>query len=63
MQRNTFDLRRNTEYNLALLYGTVKENEPEWTPHLADELHFAYSTNQPRLQVADLLAYEAFKAL
>jgi hypothetical protein len=59
----TFDMRMDTQHNLALLYGAVRENERDWTSYLADEFHFAYSRNQPRLQVADLMAYEAFKAL
>jgi hypothetical protein len=59
----TFDMRMDTKHNLALLYGTARENEPDWTPHLADEFHFANSRNQPRLQVADLVAFETFKAL
>lgn len=59
----TFDERMDTQHNLALLYGSVRENEPDWTPYLADEFHFAYSRNQPRLQVADLMAFETFKGL
>lgn len=59
----TFDMRLDTVPNLAMLYGSVRENEPDWSPYLADELHFAYSRNQPRLQVADLIAYETMKAL
>lgn len=59
----TFDMRMDTRHNLALLYGSVRENEPDWTPYLANEFHFAHSRNQPRLQVADLMAYEAFRAL
>ena len=59
----TFDRRADTQHNLALLYGSVRENEPNWTPYLADEFHFAYSRNHPRLQVADLMAFETFKAL
>jgi hypothetical protein len=59
----TFDMRMDTQHNLALLYGTARENEPDWTPYLVDEFHFAHSRSQPRLQVADLMAFEAFKAL
>ena len=59
----TFDMRMDTQHNLALLYRTARENEPDWTPYLADEFRFSHSRNEPRLQVADLMAFEAFKGL
>ena len=59
----TFDMRLDTEHNAGLLYGHVRENQPEWTPHLASKIIFEFSRLQPRIQVADLIAHEAMKAL
>jgi hypothetical protein len=59
----TFDKRLDTEHNVGLLYSSARENQPEWTPHLAEKIAFETPRRQPRIQVADLLAYEAMKAL
>lgn len=59
----TFDMRLNAEHNAGLLYGTTRENEPEWAPYLADKISFEFARKNPRIQVADLLAHEAMKAL
>jgi hypothetical protein len=59
----TSDARRDTEHNAGLLYGHVRENQPEWTPYLAEKMTFEFSRNQPRIQVADLIAYEAMRGL
>jgi len=59
----TFDMRMDNEHNAGLLYGSTRENEPEWAPHLADKISFEFARKNPRIQVADLLAREAMKAL
>lgn len=59
----TFDMRLESEHNVGLLYGSARENEPSWRPYLADKISFEFSRKNPRLQVADLLAREAMKAL
>lgn len=57
----TFDMRLDTEHNAGLLYGLSRENQPEWTPHLAEKISFISSKKEPRIQVADLLAFESMK--
>lgn len=59
----TFDMRLESEHNAGLIYGTLRENEPEWAKHLSSKISFDFSKNNPRIQVADLLAREAMKAL
>jgi hypothetical protein len=59
----TFDMRLESEYNAGLLYGHARENEPEWTLFLAGKISFAFSRDEPGIQIADLLAREAMKAL
>jgi hypothetical protein len=59
----TFDMRMESDHNAGLLYGLLRENEPEWAPHLASKISFEFAKEKPRLQVADLLAREAMKAL
>lgn len=59
----SFDMRLDTEHNVDLLYGHARENQPEWTPHLAEKITFEFSHKQPRIQVADLMAYEAMRGL
>lgn len=50
-------------YGCAFLYGSLRENEPEWTAYLAKKISFEFAKDNPRIQVADLLAREAMKAL
>ena len=59
----TFDMRMETEHNAGLLYGTTKEYEREWSPHLAEKVTFEVARKNPRIQVADLVAREVMKAL
>jgi hypothetical protein len=58
----TFDMRRESEHNTGLLYGMVMA-VPDWNKHLFSEISFACSRENPRVQVADLFAREAMKAL
>ncbi|MGD0631215.1 MAG: hypothetical protein ABR987_17945 [Terracidiphilus sp.] len=59
----TFDSRIGSEHNAALLYANIRELEPNCTAHLAPRLIFDSSKTNPRLQMADLFAREAMKAL
>lgn len=58
-----FDMRLESEHNAGFLYGSLRENEPEWAAHLASKISFEFAKQSPRIQVADLLAREAMKAL
>lgn len=58
-----FDMRMESEHNAGLLYGLLRENEPDWAPYLASKISFEFAKHNPRIQVADLLAREAMKAL
>ena len=40
-----------------------QENQPEWTAHLANKISFEFAKDNPRIQIADLLAREAMKVL
>ena len=59
----TFDMRLDSEHNAGFLYGSLRENEPDWAPYLASHISFEFAKINPRIQVADLLAREAMKAL
>ncbi len=63
MAELTFDMRMESDHNAGLLYGALRENEPDWSPHLASKISFEFAKTNPRIQVADLLAREAMKAL
>ena len=58
-----FDMRSQSEHNAGFLYGSIRENEPDWAPYLASKISFEFAINNPRIQIADLLAREAMKAL
>lgn len=57
----TFDSRLESEPNAALLYAQLREDNPGWKDRLADEISFVCSQDNPRIQIADLFAYEALK--
>ncbi len=59
----TFDTRMESDHNAGLLYANVRENEPEWAPFIGSKVSFESSRENPRIQVADLFAREAMKAL
>jgi hypothetical protein len=59
----TFDMRMESEHNAGFLYGSLRENEPEWTASLAKKISFEFAKDNPRIQIADLLAREAMKML
>lgn len=59
----TFDSRVESEHNAGLLYAHLREDNPNWRDRFADEISFVSSRSSPRVQVADLFAREAMKAL
>jgi len=59
----TFDIGTENEYNAGLLYSIVREDDPEMLQRFNPEISFVSAKYSPRLQAADLLAYEAMKAL
>lgn len=58
-----FDSRAESEFNAGFLYGQLRENYPQWAPRLAEKITFDSSKKNPRIQMADLWAREAMKAL
>jgi hypothetical protein len=59
----TFDISTENEYNAGLLYKTMREGDPDLLKWLHPEISFVPWRDCTRVQVADLLAYEAWKAL
>jgi hypothetical protein len=59
----TFDMRLESAHNAGFIYGSLRENEPDWTPHLASKISFEFAKESTRIQVSDLLARETMKAL
>ena len=59
----TFDRRTESEFNATLVYANMREEYPEWKERLAPKICFELSTQNPRIQVADLFTREAMKAL
>jgi hypothetical protein len=58
----TFDSREESEHNASLLYGLVRE-DPSWKDYMFSEVSFICARDNPRIQVADLVAREMMKAL
>ena len=59
----TFDTRMESEHNAEVLYGSLREHEPDWAPYIASKISFELAKDNSRIQVADLVAREAMKAL
>jgi hypothetical protein len=59
----TFDMRLESEHNAGFLYGSLRENEPDWAPYLASKVSFEFAKHNSRIQIADLVAREAMKGL
>jgi hypothetical protein len=59
----TFDISIEKEYNAGLLYKTLRDSDPELLQWLHPEISFVHWRDSARVQTADLLAYEAWKAL
>lgn len=59
----TFDISPENEYNAGSLYQGVRENSPEMLEWFHPEIGFMSAKDSARLQMADLLAYEAMKGV
>jgi hypothetical protein len=59
----TFDANKENDHNAGMLYADFREDAPGWKEHLASKISFECDTDNPRLQVADLLAREAMKGV
>jgi hypothetical protein len=59
----TFDISTENEYNARLLYKGTREDSPDMIEWFHPEISFAPAKDSARLQVADLLAYEAMKGI
>jgi hypothetical protein len=59
----TFDSRIESEHNAGLIYAHIRESHPEWKKRFASKISFECSRRSPRVQIADLFAREAMKAL
>lgn len=61
--RLTFDTSQDNEYNAGLLYSRVRDGDARFRKWLAPEISFVPWRESLRVQTADLLAFEAWKAL
>jgi hypothetical protein len=59
----TFDIGTENKFNAAYLYKTMRDGDPELFEWLHPEISFIPWRKSPRVQMGDLLAYEAWKAL
>jgi hypothetical protein len=59
----TFDISTENEYNARLLYAWARNGDARFRKWLAPEISFVPWRESPRVQTADLLAFEAWKAL
>src|SRR5450759_1341858 len=57
----TFDIGQENEYNAGELYGGSRDDSREMLELFVEEISFARAKEHPRLQVADLIAYEGMK--
>jgi hypothetical protein len=59
----TFDIFTENEYNAGLLYSWARNGDARFRKWLAPKILFVPCGESPRVQAADLLAFEAWKAL
>lgn len=59
----TFDISTENEYKAELLYKLMRDGDPELCQWLHPKLSFVPWRESPRIQTADLLAFEAMNAL
>ncbi|HEY6766756.1 MAG TPA: hypothetical protein VI386_18495 [Candidatus Sulfotelmatobacter sp.] len=59
----TFDISTENEYNARLLYAWARNGDTRFRQWLTPEISFVPWRDSPRVQTADLLAFEAWKAL
>jgi hypothetical protein len=59
----TFDISKENQYNATLLYSWARGSETRLCEWLHPEISFVHWRESSRVQAADLLAFEAWKAL
>ena len=59
----TFDVSGENEYNAGYLYNVMRSGDQKFREWLYPEISFVSAKYSARLQAADLLAYEGWKAL
>jgi hypothetical protein len=59
----TFDISTENEYNASLLYSYMRNGDEKLAKWLHPKISFVQARHSHRVQTADLLAYEAWKAL
>jgi hypothetical protein len=59
----TFDISAENEYNAGVLYSWVRNGDARFRRWLAPKISFVHWRDSARVQTADLLAFEAWKAL
>ena len=59
----TFDISTENEYNAGLLYSWARNGDARFRQWLAPKISFVTWRGSARVQAADLLAFEAWKAL
>jgi hypothetical protein len=59
----TFDISTENEYNAGLLYSYMRGMDARLSKYLNPKISFVPWKESPRVQTADLLAFEAWKAL
>lgn len=58
-----FDVSSENEYNAGYLYGIMRDGDPRFRDWLNPKISFVSAKYSARLQGADMLAYEGWKAL
>ena len=59
----TFDISTESEFNAGLSYSFMREGDADLRAWLHPKISFVSAKRDPRVQMADLLAYEAWKVL
>jgi hypothetical protein len=59
----TYDISTENKHNAELMYRTLRDAEPRLSKWLHPEISFVNWKDSSRVQTADLLAYEGWKAL
>jgi hypothetical protein len=59
----TFDISAENEHNAGLLYSWARNGDERFRKWLHSKISFVPWRESPRVQIADLLAFEAWKAL
>lgn len=58
-----FDISNENKFNAGLMYDIIRQNERQFFEHFEPKITFAPASEYPRLQLADLMAFESMKAM